>query len=72
MEDLLTLGVPVPEHVPFDNFGNVHVDRRAFDIYGRKKLAHFALDKQVLRLSAPGACGTLDPQGERRFADRVG
>ena len=66
LEDLLELGVPVPEHVPFDNFGNVHVDRRVFDIYGRKKLAHFALDKQVSALPLSGACAG---EQELRFSN---
>ena len=50
IEDILQLGVPIPEHIPFDTFGNVHVDTRKYDIYGRKKLQQYGIDKEACSL----------------------
>ena len=59
LEDILQLGVPIPEHIPFDTFGNVHVDTRKYDIYGRKKLQQYGIDKEVCRACAMSAIAIM-------------
>ena len=50
--DILAMGVPIPEHIPFDTF-NVFSDQREMDIYGKKKLNNFSLDMDLRKQRNP-------------------